>query len=138
MIRDYEINDIKSVIRLGFLLHNNFKFDLNLYSKCKVLEIDDNVVGFITYSIIYERCEIIDIIVDDSFRSMGYGCKLLNEVINEAILKKCSNITLEVNVNNYSAISFYKKNNFNIVTTRKNYYKNEDAYLMLLSLEVIK
>lgn len=136
MIRDYNNKDVGYILKLGSMLHKNFKFDLDIYSKCKILEIDDEVVGFVVYSVIYDRCEIIDILIDDKFRLRGYGSKLLKTVIDDAILRKCNNITLEVNKNNLPAVRLYEKHNFHVVATRKNYYKNMDAYLMLLKLEV--
>ena len=47
-----------------------------------------------------------------------------------------SNITLEVNVNNFSAIKFYEKNEYKKINIRKHYYGNDDAYLMLKELVV--
>ena len=44
-------------------------------------------------------------------------------------------ITLEVAVNNEPAISLYKKFGFEIISTRKNYYDNVDAYLMGVKYE---
>ena len=50
-----------------------------------------------------------------------------------AIEHLCENISLEVRVSNYSAISLYKKNKYIILNTKKGYYtdNNEDAYLMM-------
>ena len=50
--------------------------------------------------------------------------------------KKVSTITLEVNVNNFSAIKFYEKNEYKKINIRKHYYGNDDAYLMLKELVV--
>lgn len=138
MVRDYNPNDKETIIKLGSKLHKQYKFNLDLFSKCKVLQIGDNIVGFVTYSVIYERAELIDIIIDEQFRKRGYGSKLLKSVIDDAILQNCDNITLEVREDNYSAINLYKRYNFEVVAVRKNYYKDKDAYLMKLSLEVTK
>ena len=45
------------------------------------------------------------------------------------------NFSLEVNVNNKVAIKFYLKNGFEIKTVRSNYYKDSDAYLMVLEVK---
>ena len=47
------------------------------------------------------------------------------------IEENINNITLEVRTTNEGAINLYKKYNFKVVSTRKNYYGNEDAYLMI-------
>ncbi len=45
--------------------------------------------------------------------------------------EKVSNITLEVKTSNLSAIGLYKKYGFVVISTRKNYYGSDDAYLMI-------
>ena len=58
---------------------------------------------------------------------MGY-------LVSVAIQYHVINITLEVRESNLSAINFYKKNGFNEITKRKNYYKDENGILMLKNL----
>ena len=129
-IRRYKISDITTIQKLGCLLHNNYNFKLDTFSYCFVIEEKNNIIGFITYSIIYERAEIIDIIIDEKYRNKGYATLLLEKVFDIIKDNNCENITLEVNSNNKSAINLYKKSGFKIVSVRKNYYNNSDAYLM--------
>lgn len=138
MIRQYNDKDINEIAKLGLKLHDNYVFSLDEFSNCLVIEENNKIIGFITYSIIYERAEVIDIIIDEKERKKGYGNKLLSKVIEIAKENNCTNITMEVNVNNESAINLYKKNGFKIVSNRKNYYNDNDAYLMELKLEVVK
>ena len=135
MIRDFINKDILDIEILGKKLHNNYKFSLDTFSKCKVLEINNSIIGFITYSIIYDRAEIIDIIIKEEFRNKGYAKKLIEEVIVELKNNQCKNITLEVNEKN-PAVKFYKKIGFEIVSIRKGYYNGQDGYLMEKKLEV--
>ena len=129
-IRYYKENDIKEIEKLGINLHKKYKFNLDQFSKCIVYEENNNIIGFITYSIIYERAELIDIYVKEKYRNNSVGTKLLNAFIKDAFSSGCDNITLEVGSKNNVAIKFYKKNGFNIVSTRKNYYNDSDGYLM--------
>lgn len=131
VISKYKKDDIQGINNLGSLLHNNFKLDLNQYSSCYALKDRDKLIGFITYSIIYERSEIIDVIVDNNYRNNGYGKQLILKVIEEARKNKCINITLEVSKSNSVAVNLYKSLGFEIVSDRKNYYNNSDAYLMI-------
>ena len=135
MIKDYTNKDILDIEILRKKLHNNYKFSLDTFSKCKVLEINNSIIGFITYSIIYDRAEIIDIIIKEEFRNKGYAKKLIEEVIVELKNNQCKNITLEVNEKN-PAVKFYKKIGFEIVSIRKGYYNGQDGYLMEKKLEV--
>ena len=58
------------------------------------------------------------------YRRLGIGTKMLEHVLS--IVKEDGNyssIFLHVQVNNESAIEFYKKFGFNIVETKEQYYK---------------
>ena len=58
------------------------------------------------------------------YRRLGIGTKMLEQVLN--IVEKVgafTSIFLHVQVNNDSAIEFYKKFGFNIVETKEQYYK---------------
>ena len=126
--RKYTKEDKTKVEELGSNLHNNYKLNLDELSSCYVCTYNNQIIAFMTCSIIYERAEIIDIYVKKEFRCKNIGTNLISNFIKD--LENCDNITLEVNVNNKIAIDFYKNLNFEIVSIRKNYYKNEDAYLM--------
>ena len=84
-------------------------------------------IGLISYSLIYDRIELEYIWVSFEHRKKGIASKLMDKMIEE----KVNNITLEVRTTNEGAINLYKKYNFKVVSTRKNYYGNEDAYLMI-------
>lgn len=86
-------------------------------------------IGFIAYSIYYDRAEIDYIYVLSDYRKKGYASKLLKYILDK--VNALENITLEVNVNNVAAINLYEKFDFKIATQRKNYYGNENAYLMI-------
>ena len=90
--------------------------------------IENNIpIGLISYSLIYDRIELEYIWVSFAHRKKGIASKLMDKMMEE----KVNNITLEVRKTNEGAISLYKKYNFKVVSTRKNYYGDEDAYLMI-------
>lgn len=138
MIRNYTENDITNITELGNILHKNYEFKLDVFSKCLVYTIEDKFIGFIIYSIMYERAEIVDIIINTDYRNRGYGKKLINNALNDIKKNNCKNVTLEVSVDNEMAIKFYVGFGFKIVKLIKNYYlniksgTNKDAYLMEL------
>lgn len=92
----------------------------------------NKLVGFINYSLIYDRCEINYIGVIEQYRNKKIASTLLDFLIDK--LSDCSNITLEVNTNNIAAINLYKKHGFKVVSIREKYYGNDDAYLMMKEL----
>ena len=102
----------------------------------KVDELNNEIVGFINIDIIYEKAEIEYIYVVEKWRKNKIATKLLEKAEKDLINKRVSTITLEVNVNNFSAIKFYEKNEYKKINIRKHYYGNDDAYLMLKELVV--
>lgn len=102
----------------------------NPFVRCVNYVIDDKVVGYLEYSLIYDRMEINNIMVEVDYRNKGIGSKLMGYLISEAIINRVVNITLEVRVSNEIARHMYNKFGFNEVALRKFYYGNEDGILM--------
>ena len=92
--------------------------------------IDEESVGYLEYSLIYDRMEIDNIKVLEEYRGQGIGTKLMAYLVSLAIDYKVDNITLEVRVSNEIARNLYKKFGFREVALRKYYYGDEDGILM--------
>ena len=90
----------------------------------------DKVLGYLEYSLIYDRIEIDNIFVEEIERSKGIGTKLMAYLVQEAINLRVINITLEVRVSNEIERKMYKKVGFHEVALRKYYYGDEDGILM--------
>ena len=139
MIREIEEKDFESIYNLGNQLNEKFSKLNNLENllsnnieKIYVYEEDSKILGFIHITIL-DFIDILNIFVDKNNRNKQIATKLLNYVEEN---NKNLEITLEVNENNKEAISFYKKNNFETLTIRKNYYNNkEDGYLMIRRIQ---
>ena len=137
MIRDANVFDIPRIYELGILLNDNFREvnDLNEMledgvSKVIVYEKDDNIVGFITATNLYETCDILSVVVDPEYRNKMIATNLIAYLISDCG-EDLKLVTLEVNVNNKAAISLYEKFGFEIIHKREKYYNNkDDAYLM--------
>lgn len=137
MIREITDNDRKKIyeiIKKEF--KNNYLKD-NPFTKWYIYELNNEIVGFINIDIIYEKAEIEYIYVVEKWRKNKIATKLLEKAEKDLINKRVSTITLEVNVNNFSAIKFYEKNEYKKINIRKHYYGNDDAYLMLKELVVV-
>ncbi len=100
------------------------------YSKRLEYVENNNVLGFIEYSLIYDRIEIDNIEVLKDHRNNGIGTKLIEYLLKISKEKKLINITLEVRKSNYIAQKLYRKMGFKEVAIRKYYYGDEDAILM--------
>ncbi|MBQ9854262.1 MAG: GNAT family N-acetyltransferase [Bacilli bacterium] len=91
---------------------------------------NDLSLGYLEYSLIYDRMEIDNIEVLEEHRNKGIGSKLMAHLISIAISYHVVNITLEVRVSNEIARNLYKKYGFREVALRKFYYGDEDGILM--------
>ncbi len=87
-------------------------------------------VGYLEYSIIYDRMEVDNVLVNEEYRGQGIGSKLMAYLVSLAIEYRVDNITLEVRVSNEIARNLYKKFGFREVALRKYYYGDEDGILM--------
>ena len=103
-----------------------------------VVFFNENLVGYVIAKITYPETHILNLTVKKCFRKKGIGRSLIELIISEARLKNSETIILEVRVNNIQAQSLYKKLNFEIIGTRKDYYESEngreDAYVLKLDL----
>jgi ribosomal-protein-alanine N-acetyltransferase len=103
-----------------------------------VVFINDNLVGYIISKITYPETHILNLTVKKNFRKKGIGKALIELIISDARLRNSENIILEVRANNTDAQSLYKKLDFEVIGTRKDYYESkndrEDAYVLNLNL----
>ena len=88
------------------------------------------VLGYIGAYVINGELEILNFVVDGNFQRTGIGTLLFNELLNRYPAAKT--VVLEVREQNEKGINFYKKNNFNVISKRKHYYKNGDDALVMM------
>ncbi len=91
---------------------------------------DENLVGFIGLYNYDDDMNIIQLAVDAPFQNNGIGSQLINKAKDFAKSLGKKSLSLEVDSNNTNAQNFYKKHNFVTISTRKNYYKTSDAFVM--------
>ena len=130
MIRLLEIADIPLVNNL--INDNNYlvnEYELN--KNAKVYIKNNQIVAFISFTIMYERAELNYIFVDNNFRNQGVASILMEDMINDCQNNNVKTIDLEVNSLNEKAIKLYNKYGFKIINTRKKYYNGIDGLLML-------
>lgn len=125
IIKNNDINLLKNIFDE---YKDNYYLNVSGFTKIYTYTVENKIVGFLVFDIIYEKCEIIDIYVSKDYRRHNIAYKLISEIEKDFNIE---NITLEVSSNNISAINLYKKLNFKEVAIRKNYYNDSDAILML-------
>ena len=126
-----KVKDIKLILKFVKKYFPNFIYKDDPYEKMFCYWQNNKIIGFISYSIIYERAELNYIVCDEKYRRCGVGQRMLDYVLRDLKNNMVENFSLEVNVNNNVAINFYLKNGFEIKAIRSNYYEDGDAYLMV-------
>jgi ribosomal-protein-alanine N-acetyltransferase len=94
--------------------------------------VEGHIVAYGGIWVILEDSHITTLAVDPAFRGRGFGERLLLRLIDEAIERNASWMTLEVRESNAGAQQLYRKYGFTTVTMRRGYYSddNESALVM--------
>ena len=103
--------------------------DNNPFSHYLLYFLNEKIVGYINYYLMYEKIEIANFNVLENYQNKHIGSSLLEYLINTYNHQK-ENITLEVKRDNLKAIYLYKKMGFKEVSIRKGYYNGVDGILM--------
>ncbi len=118
--------------------HGVFRDCLLAGYQCVALERDAEVVGYSILSVAAGEAHILNICIHPTYRSMGYGEKLLDEILFRARSSSVRQIFLEVRPSNEHALSLYRKKDFHKVADRPAYYQaskgREDANVLVKKL----
>lgn len=91
---------------------------------------NEKVFGYVIGMTLYDEIHIGTIALESIYRNLGYGEKLLGQIL-KITDEKNLDVTLEVRVKNANAIHLYKKLGFVEEGIRKNYYgRGKDALIM--------
>ena len=129
MIKEYDSYPQDTVDNFTYELTKK-DFSTNPYLKIITYVEKDKIIGFLLYSLIYDRIEIEQFEVITKERRKGIGDKLLKYLIEKYQDTDIKNITLEVKEDNIIAINLYKKYGFKNVSTREKYYDGINGLLM--------
>ena len=118
--------------------HGVFRDCLLAGYQCVVLERNNDVVGYSILYIAAGEAHILNICLHPTYRSMGYGEKLLDEILFRARSTSVRQIFLEVRPSNQHALALYRKKDFHKVADRPAYYQaskgREDANVLVKKL----
>ena len=109
---------------------------------CYCLSFNGRTIGYLIALLAGDTADILNIGIDPDFKRQGQGTALLNHLIEELKKRNIGEIFLEVRAGNKSAIQFYKRQGFEEISVRKNYYtknsKNqshrEDGIIMSIKI----
>ena len=118
----------------------------NVNNLCYCLKLNGQTIGYLIALLARDTADILNIGIDPDFKRQGHGTALINHFIKELRKRNIREILLEVRAGNKSAIQFYKRQGFEEISVRKNYYtknsKNqshrEDGIIMRIKILSIK
>lgn len=130
-IKNHDFSQIRNLLKEQFHVSDILE---DPFCQCFVIEEQSEIIGFISYSNLYDHFDLNYIWIKEEKRKKGLGTQLLNVMLENARENGVSNITLEVSKQNVGARSFYRNYGFVEKAIRKNYYGFEDAILMVLEI----
>jgi ribosomal-protein-alanine N-acetyltransferase len=116
--------------------HGVFRDCLLAGYTCIVLERTDRVAGYGILSVAAGEAHVLNLCVDPEYRRLGYGDRLLDEMLQRAKAASVKEVFLEVRPSNVNALSLYRKKGFRQIAHRRAYYQarygREDAAVLSL------
>ena len=100
---------------------------------------NDIIVGYIAITYVIDTIDMLSIVTMKNYENIGVATLLLEYIFNFAKKNNVNKIFLEVRTSNTKAINLYEKNNFKLISKRKNYYTDtkEDALIYLKEIKKI-
>ncbi len=94
---------------------------------------NESVIGFCLFNISPEDsfAHLLKILIHPEKRHIGLASILLNKATSELDEIGCSKLYLEVEENNYAAISLYSSSGFHSILTKKNFYGEGRSALIM-------
>jgi ribosomal-protein-alanine N-acetyltransferase len=116
--------------------YEHFLYEIhNHHSKSLVILSDDLIVnGYVITHQIIDQIFILNLAVAKTVRKNGFATMLLNHLFKYAKDLNVHKIDLEVRISNSNALSLYRKEHFNIVGERKNFYSDGETAILMCKL----
>lgn len=139
-IRVMHSSDLDEVFQIEEAAYD-FPWTRGIFDDClrvgyPALVYEDNSIiqGYGLMSVAVGEGHILNICIKPEAQGQGIGGLVLESLIDSAMTMDVNTLFLEVRASNSSAISLYRKNGFNEIGLRKNYYPafegREDAVLL--------
>ena len=116
-----------------------FKDCLKSNYHCWVMQVFENLAGYVVMSIAARECHLLNICIAKHYRRQGLATKFMQYLLQFARSTETKIIYLEVRPSNISAIQLYQALGFAEIGVRKNYYPcdtgREDALVLALPVK---
>jgi ribosomal-protein-alanine N-acetyltransferase len=106
---------------------NIFRDCLRVGYTCRALDLAGRIIGYAVMSLGAGEAHILNVCVRDEFRSVGFGRRLLENLLERAAAAGVSEAFLEVRPSNLAAIRLYQHLGFEQIGIRRGYYQAPDG-----------
>ena len=97
---------------------------------------EKEVLGYISFTVILDECQIVNVATSPAYRKMGVGKALIGKMLGYAKENGISKVFLEVRESNAPAIGLYKSFGFYAAGISKNHYSQPSENALLMNLEI--
>jgi [ribosomal protein S18]-alanine N-acetyltransferase len=120
---------------------NIFRDCLRVGYICRALDMAGQIIGYGVMSLGAGEAHILNVCVRDQYRIVGFGRRLLENLLEGAALAGVTEAFLEVRPSNLAAIRLYQHLGFEQIGVRRGYYQapdgREDAIVLKRELQPI-
>lgn len=144
IIRKMEIDDLEAVHEIETASFPNTSWNLeaflreltvNEFAHYFIMENEGKIIGYCGLWMVIDQSQITTIAISKAARGNGHGKALLGYVMEYAGVQS-DNLSLEVSIDNTSAMALYEKQGFKYGGIRKDYYgPGKDAHVMWVELK---
>ena len=117
---------------------NIFRDCLRVGYTCRALDLSGQIIGYGVMSLGAGEAHVLNVCVRDEYRSLGFGRRLLEHLLERATASGVNEAFLEVRPSNLAAIRLYQRLGFEQIGIRRGYYQapdgREDAIVLKLEL----
>jgi len=136
-----DLGDIAAIEQASYAFpwsENIFRDCLRVGYTCRALDLEGRIIGYGVMSLGAGEAHILNVCVRAEFRTVGFGKRLLQHLLERADAAGTSEAFLEVRPSNLAAIRLYQKLGFEQIGVRRGYYQapdgREDAIVLKLEL----
>jgi ribosomal-protein-alanine N-acetyltransferase len=120
---------------------NIFRDCLRVGYTCRALDLAGQIIGYGVMSVGAGEAHILNVCVRDEFRNLGFGRRLLEQLLERAAGSGVGEAFLEVRPSNLAAIRLYQRLGFEQIGIRRGYYQapdgREDAIVLKRDLKTV-
>ena len=138
---EIDLPEVAAIERMSYAFpwsENIFRDCLRVGYTCRALDLSGRIIGYGVMSLGAGEAHILNVCVRDEFRTVGFGRRLLEHLLERAAAAGVSEAFLEVRPSNLAAICFYQRPGFEQIGIGRGYHQapdgREDAIVLKLML----